>query len=337
MKKSKRIDWIDSLKGLGMFFVIWGHSFTKINYSMRKYIYAFHIPLFFFTSGLVCEKDLKLNFISFIKKKVNSLIVPYFVINIIGIIINRVLIYFNIINKITFFEHIMGMLYSHDEVYRIPVGSTWFILTLFLVQVMFYLINKISRDDRDLFFLSLFSALVGYLNSISEYEIYGPWHIETVFTAILFYCLGYLFMKYKHYFSSLLESKIKSFVLGFALFIISLFFVMVNSRVSMHSNWYGSIVSFYISALSCIFGLVLFVNLFLKKSILFKKIGEYSMFYLAYHSFLIILYRHFFPIFMSGNLNFIILSIIISFVLIPFAIIVYKKFPLLVGNIKFLK
>ena len=51
---------------------------------------------------------------------------------------------------------------------------------------------------KDLFIMTTICALIGYLNSISKYEIYGPWHIETVFTAVLFYFLGYIFMKNIH-------------------------------------------------------------------------------------------------------------------------------------------
>ena len=39
-KKDKRIDWIDTLRGLSMFFVVWGHSFPSVNWFLRKWIYT---------------------------------------------------------------------------------------------------------------------------------------------------------------------------------------------------------------------------------------------------------------------------------------------------------
>ena len=49
MKKiaNKRIDWLDTLRGLAMFFVIWGHAFPTNKGLVRKIIYSFHMPIFF--------------------------------------------------------------------------------------------------------------------------------------------------------------------------------------------------------------------------------------------------------------------------------------------------
>ena len=48
--KSGRIDWIDTLKGVAMIFVVWGHCFPTYKGRIKKYIYSFHMPLFFFIS-----------------------------------------------------------------------------------------------------------------------------------------------------------------------------------------------------------------------------------------------------------------------------------------------
>lgn len=40
-----RIDWIDTLKGLGIFLVFLGHT-ALINKVIDHYIYSFHMPLF---------------------------------------------------------------------------------------------------------------------------------------------------------------------------------------------------------------------------------------------------------------------------------------------------
>lgn len=44
-----RLDSIDILKGLGILLVLFGH--TAIPFEVRLWIYGFHMPLFFFTSG----------------------------------------------------------------------------------------------------------------------------------------------------------------------------------------------------------------------------------------------------------------------------------------------
>lgn len=49
-KIKKRILWIDVLRGIAMFLVVYGH--TSQNAEIKKYIYAFHMPLFFIISGM---------------------------------------------------------------------------------------------------------------------------------------------------------------------------------------------------------------------------------------------------------------------------------------------
>lgn len=67
-----RNEYIDYLKGIAIFFVLWGHSIQYLSYGADEFwndrvfsgIYSFHMPLFIFLSGYVfyytCEKyDLK--------------------------------------------------------------------------------------------------------------------------------------------------------------------------------------------------------------------------------------------------------------------------------------
>ncbi|MEC4818975.1 MAG: acyltransferase family protein, partial [Scytonema sp. PMC 1069.18] len=69
---SKRIEWIDCWKGLAITTVVVGHIFTTLS----KYIYWFHMPLFFFISGYLYKE--KTDYAAFFKKKFFHLMVPYF-------------------------------------------------------------------------------------------------------------------------------------------------------------------------------------------------------------------------------------------------------------------
>lgn len=48
---NNRISYLDIFKGFGIFFVVFGHV-THIG-ALRDYIWNFHMPLFFFVSGLL--------------------------------------------------------------------------------------------------------------------------------------------------------------------------------------------------------------------------------------------------------------------------------------------
>lgn len=61
-----RIDEIDAIRGFGIILVVVGHSITKVpvdlqsNYYLAllaRFIYYFHMPLFFFISGYCFKSD----------------------------------------------------------------------------------------------------------------------------------------------------------------------------------------------------------------------------------------------------------------------------------------
>jgi fucose 4-O-acetylase-like acetyltransferase len=65
-----RLEWVDYAKGIGIFLVVLGHSLQGLTKShilpemawslgLEHWIYSFHMPLFFFISGLFIERSLR--------------------------------------------------------------------------------------------------------------------------------------------------------------------------------------------------------------------------------------------------------------------------------------
>ncbi len=83
----KRIEWLDDLKGFAIFLIVLGHvlatfaNMTKalpheVSNVFFKFIYSFHVPLFFIIAGITfTAKD---DFLSFLKKKFFRLMLPYY-------------------------------------------------------------------------------------------------------------------------------------------------------------------------------------------------------------------------------------------------------------------
>lgn len=60
MDRKKRVGYIDVMRGLGIFFVAFGHSIGVLNHPINRAILSFHMPLFFFISGMLFwGKDVK--------------------------------------------------------------------------------------------------------------------------------------------------------------------------------------------------------------------------------------------------------------------------------------
>ena len=67
MKEHRRKEEIDFAKGLGILLVMLGHSMTLMNNPLNTFILSFHMPLFFFVSGMTIKREY--TFKTFIWKK----------------------------------------------------------------------------------------------------------------------------------------------------------------------------------------------------------------------------------------------------------------------------
>ena len=117
-KINNRIEWIDTLRGLAMFFVVWGHLFPSNKWILRKYIYSFHMPLFFFISGLTYKENANMSFKELIKKLFKRLIIPYIAINIFAILIRLIMYYLGYYQTFNLTDRIFGIFIGNSEIYH---------------------------------------------------------------------------------------------------------------------------------------------------------------------------------------------------------------------------
>lgn len=79
-----RIGWIDAAKGLGIALIVVGHMFSTREPSLfYQYLYAFHVPLFFFLAGLTLRIE-RGQLAPLVRKKLRSLMLPYVVYALLG-------------------------------------------------------------------------------------------------------------------------------------------------------------------------------------------------------------------------------------------------------------
>lgn len=132
----KRIEWIDTAKGIGLILVILGHLHIPF---MTTWIYLFHMPLFFFLSGLVYSGG-KYTWKQYLIKKAKSLLVPYVTYGFI------ILLFYTIVNSIIGVEN--SLYGSTREMFKNLIiqehfWTIWFLTALFLVEIIYYFLNKI--------------------------------------------------------------------------------------------------------------------------------------------------------------------------------------------------
>ena len=199
----ERNNTIDVVKGIGILFVIWGHTVCPI----KLYLYIFHVPLFFLLSGYFFNKSNSISGV-FIKK-IKSLIVP-FVFFLFFLRLGFILIHL-ISGSFT-----VELLLPWKPMYPgITIGPLWFILSLFVTTMLFSIISSFSISEKKQFLVCLIITLLGYV--LFKIRIKLPLHIDSSLSMMLFFYVGTLLKKKNILRKSL--SHLQSFVLSLSLLI----------------------------------------------------------------------------------------------------------------------
>ena len=177
----KKYRYIDYFKALAMILVVLGHI-NFANEEIKAWIYAFHMPAFFFASGMVINPKKTLNIKEGAKyawKKIQSLVFPYFLWG---------LIYSSLELK-NIFNIFYGSHYSLSVAGSLT--SLWFLPVLFVATVfsiLFSVVLKVHFNFIIKIILIMIALVAAYLMPTIERGY--PWGINVAFAAFVFLLLG---------------------------------------------------------------------------------------------------------------------------------------------------
>lgn len=249
-KQLKRIEYIDMAKALGMLTIVWGHILLE-GWS-NIYVYSFHIPLFFFLSGMMFDGGKYHSLVELIKRRWKTLLLPYLMFSIVTWIIwaiVQVVLHKNvdIWNPLlqTFISQGSGAFMKHNL-------TLWFVTCLFVVEIAYYFINKLPQWANLL--ICVIISIVGvWIHKGGYIDVFRllPWNIENATISLLFYAGGNLLVHFIPI--NALHDKVSSkkhlTIIGIIISTILLYFLaMYNGRVSVGSNIMGkSPALFYVN------------------------------------------------------------------------------------------
>lgn len=194
----KRDESIDIIKGLGIICMVAGHCGSPIT----KFIYLFHMAIFFIASGYFYNPRYSGNVKSvtdFIKKRIITLWFPFVFWTAIYSILHNFFIYINVYtNDPILLEHVEGALIATKDYWTAADilknilksfflhggtqigGAFWFLATLFELSITYciidFIIKKLSKKE-DAFIIQCCISVVflamGYACSIFEYSLAG--------------------------------------------------------------------------------------------------------------------------------------------------------------------
>lgn len=312
-KKKKKLYYLDITKGFGILLVVCGHIFEGSSFS--KWIYSFHIPLFFIISGFLLKyNDYKEeSFKEFAKKRIMSLAIPYIFFSLINIILKYIFL------EVKINEFIYDLL-------RVIVGQSifamWFLPALFISEILFFILNKYLKK-RYVFIIICILMSLGFLIHYIKYNI-----IMLVFArefiALGFICLGY------YTFESINNIKL-SYLSILIIIIINIIISQINTSIDLWSLCFGNIAFYILSSVLGSMATIFFFKKLDKNKVLYYW-GKNSLIIMSTHQILLEL--------ISKNLNYqieswlagIILLIIIMLLEYPIIQITNNKMKFILGK-----
>lgn len=260
-EEAKRKEWIDIAKGIGIIFVVLGHCFVK-DTPMHNWIFSFHMPLFFLLSGYCFKPEKYTDIKSVFQTRFKALMLPYFGFISFGVLVSVIIPQWR--EELTLKGVLKDIYQGYPSLSHIT--SIWYLLSLFIITVVFYIAYYLTKKWNKKFILWIFVALsgfFGYLITIIKkildkgsdsagtgggFKMPGdrlPLTIDASMTALVFFAFGVLLL------SRIIKIQNNMFCYFILTLLVNIVFgSFLNTRVNIHGCTYGNVLYFYIAALS---------------------------------------------------------------------------------------
>ena len=264
VKNKERTPLYYVAKGICIISVVLGHLGIA-----TRFVYFYHLPIFFFISGLFLNAE-KYSFKDFLLKKIKSLYVPYVIISLLFAII------FDFQNMKNIKYVLRIFLFDSKAPFT---GTFWFIPCLLINSTIAFITEKLTvKFDRKLrhgiyFGLFCFYVLMTFIFYKLDVHLY--------YNLQIFHILVYLF-KYFHL-QNILENKKVSIIIGISGFILLLLATLFTKlRIDIVQNQFMNSflwIVFNFIGICFVFG----VSSLIQKLNLFSLIGKHSFYIMCFH------------------------------------------------------
>ncbi len=273
---SGRINWVDYSKGLGIILVVYGHVMRGLVSSSidlpqyiftisDKLVYSFHMPLFFFLSGLFVEKSLQKDLKSSFLSKLQLLIYPYVIWSILQGGLNIFMASHT--NNATNLFSLLKIVYE-------PIGQFWFLYVLFFM----FLIYQVTRKRFNILPIWIFSIILYLLSPYLDIFV-----IKKFVANLVFFISGSLLVSNIDIKTDLQKFLAHKYIISALLGFSALIYILISTKLP---PVYKSLTSI-MAAFSGIYITVYLSNKIadFKKAYFIKRLGELSLVIYLVHVF----------------------------------------------------
>lgn len=183
MITTSRILWIDLMKGILLTLICLSHfgDLPRFIVYLVQPTSCFWVPLFFILSGYLFS--VKKDFISYLKHKTRSLLVPYVLFSICFILFDL----HTYTGKGYLISNLQRIFYEGIGPYK--ASPLWFVWVLFGASLLSYLILKNCRNNTLRIIIGVALSLACYL--LSSYDLHPPYMLSIILSATVFMLIGY--------------------------------------------------------------------------------------------------------------------------------------------------
>lgn len=330
MAEKKRIVWIDQLKGIGFIFVIIGH--LSINKVFKSWIYSFHMPLFFFATGLTMnlEKVFKTSFKDYFLTHAKRMLIPYFWMQMLSFCLREVSVIIKGRGEVPVLQYLLGIVTGNNNLVGSPSNPLYYVLVLFLAEIVIWAIVKLCKANKTAVSLvTLLILPVGLMLTKRDMV----WHVNCVPAAVFFIIIGNLMMDF---YKANREKLEKMSLLKYSLVIVLLFalgfvFWKYNGRFSLHGNYYGK--DFMLASITAVVTstAIAFCVMRLPQTKILTFVGQNTLFYMGIHKPLLLVFETMFPKYTENPVFIIAATVVCFFALIPVTLVGKKLCPFVLG------
>lgn len=258
---TKRIDYVDIAKGIGIVLVVMGHNdFALISPFAHKLIYSFHMPMFFFMSGMFFKPDIP--FLVFARRRFDRVLRPFlFTV----LLIYFMSISFSKVSIIVATRRLLKAMYANGH--YLDWVQLWFLPHLFVASLFaYFFIHVIRWTPLHQLRWAILAAIyvLGVLGIAlfwpfefnllgKDFTVYGlPFSLDIVFVSGFFFILGYELNKKLH--ASLFHNVWILLISGISLIILVWYY---PPTIDLNTRLFGSLI---INTGEALLGIVLFLQ-----------------------------------------------------------------------------
>lgn len=289
MSQINRVTWIDVCRGIGIIIVIYTHALGADRY--RYFFYSFHMPLFFFLSGLVYNRSKHTKFFLFIRKTVKDTLLPFFIFALVSYILWLLFPRYPLPTDMIV-KQFFGTFYANSAFWDTKYGLLsynnilWFLPCLFVVKILFAAFTHISTKLKFLIPALFLCSLLGYLYAHFFAKLYLPYAAEIALTAVVFYGAGYLWRTHIGLDTIFMRSRRTTLIAVTAYIAVAVLstyhFITAGNKIDMRLHFLGNYIFFYLTAAIGIVGAVAIGHIWHENKYL-TYLGKNSMILFAWH------------------------------------------------------